>query len=62
MEEDDNDNDDDDDDEDDDLDVPWRMVRRFSTFIESENAMDGKEGGGIKSPPGILALTVSVCD
>ena len=32
-------------------DVPCRMLRRFSTVIESENAVDGKEGGGMKSPP-----------
>ena len=47
----------DDDDEEEDVgevvarDVPCRMLRRFSTVIESENAVDGKEGGGMKSPP-----------
>ena len=32
-------------------DVPCRMLRRFSTVIESENVVDGNEGGGMKSPP-----------
>ena len=47
----------DDDDEEEDVgevvarDVPCRMLRRFSTVIESENVVDGNEGGGMKSPP-----------
>jgi len=37
-----------------DLAFPWRMLSRFSTVIESEKAVDGREGGGMKSPPGMI--------
>ena len=35
---------------------PCSMLSRFSTVMESEKAVDGREGGGMNSPPGIVFL------